>query len=229
MRMGILEQVLSGGGGGSAPSSVPIYKGLLYDGTNKTVGNDYTFSGKDIGVAHADRLVLVAVCRVAAATGAPKINGVSMSLMGEIVNAFGISLYGLVVPAGTTCDFSYTVAGSNQVEFLASYWIAYPVSSTPIDVVSQTGSAGIITASNLAAEADGFAIVLGAKNAPGSYAIATWSGTGTLISNASIESEGFIWNPCMITGMALETTGDITADGSSGSRAILGVSWGASS
>lgn len=168
---GILQQQAPAGGGGSASVTfVNSYESGTDTGT-------YTFSACDIGVADADRTVIVTVNSRRAGTPST-VSGVTVggNAATEVVqvsagptNSTVSAIYAIDVPSGTSADIVVTLANT-MLRCAIGVYRCTGISATPNDTAtsSSSGGSGTVTAT-----AGGCVIGTSASGSTNPY---VWSG-----------------------------------------------------
>lgn len=108
--------------------------GTVSDASNLTT---YNFAAKAIGVAAADRVVLVLVC---SDTAAPAISGVTVGGLTatKLIEASPLSIWAVSVPTGATATVSVTFASAALRCVIRTYAAFGLKSLTPVDTLSLT-------------------------------------------------------------------------------------------
>jgi hypothetical protein len=164
--VGVSFQALAGIGGAVLPSV--SYRGQSSD---LTAQSTYTFSNVDIGVAAANRLVVVGVGR--GTSGRPllsaTIGGIAATINIDSSSQGGAAIISAVVPTGTTATIVINLAGGTSNRCVIGRYALYDLNSsspaaTPVAVSGTTGSQSITIVSCLA---NGISIVNGYYNNSG--------------------------------------------------------------
>ncbi|MER8644671.1 hypothetical protein [Mesorhizobium sp. M1252] len=230
--------LLSGGnffnGTGGPPPAPPMtysYEGATVDNTNATA---YTFTAKNIGAAGAGRLILVGVNGNVGNTGTSRAvnsvtaDGNAMTKGPEVVGGNGqgsVSWFYLPIAAGTTATFVVTFAGAAPFNCTIAVYRLFPVSSTPVDSVTASGT-NSATATDLEVKTSGVAFFL-SGSITGSGAVGSWSGV-----NSPIHDEIALTNdrPVATDAWSMATTennasGDFTVTLSGSVIKAVGISF----
>lgn len=206
--------------------SVPAPEFLGIEAATANVASTRTYSGKGLGTAHDDRLIVVGVYETQTVTGVT-IAGVTAT---KIDDELTFSIWAAEVPSGTSGNIVTTYTGTSSAGALARYAI-YPATATALDFVSVSASTtNNAVGSNLEVAAGGIAIYFGGQAGAVSTFTTTWSGSDTVVQDDTSESiEAAASATC---GHILTTVSDATLDMTmaaslSGSKSLVAASWGA--
>lgn len=207
-----------------APSATPIYKGTQTTTTDETTT---TWTGVDIGVAHPDRIVILAVYHGVAAACTVTVNGCPAYFRAQNT-AHEVSLHAVEVEAGTTATI--TVSATSSLRKACAVYVAYPHRHTPLD--SGTATAATTTnanVANLTLHAEGFAIYVGAQHATLGTFTTTWNANGTVTEDvdAQLESAASYTMGRVMSVTQSSETGDVDlAESASGTKRLAAATWG---
>lgn len=216
-------------GGGSAPSSTFIYKSpALTDTANKTDGQTYSWTGKDIGTAHTNRIVIAGVFSPAGGlTFDLTIGGVTAT---PPINGTVFNICSAAVPTGTTADFVMTVHDAYSRAVIC-YGIYYPSSATPLGSGSAsangtTNATASVTAAKQAT--NGLLIAFGGQEAIVGDFTWSWSGADSLTEHVDTTIESA--SSYSMVSLQFTTVGTQTltmAESVSGTKKFAYATWGA--
>ncbi len=194
-------------------------------------GASYLFEDMDIGTAHADRVVLLAVWASSAPTTAPTVGGVSMTSIVSTAVAT-LRLYRLTT-AGTAVENDNTadiVITNNAVGTSGSCWIAtaicYPATKTPLDSGTDTDGSTTDSVVNLDVVDGGFVFYAAQGNSGGAFS-QTWGGSDTPVEDYDTETEGTSHVAGHIDTTEAGTFNLTLQEVTSGSKGLVAVSFDA--
>lgn len=193
---------------------------------NNITTTPYTISGATLGTAASNRIIIV--CIAAADTGNPTgitVAGISASLAVKTTPASGVtsSIWYALVPTGTSGDIVVTgVDDTSSIGWYAAYTDSYAPADVGIADVTDDATISIDSYEN------GFMIWCQADRSNQATHTATWSGTGTVtteaelafISNTRSGSTGSVAN----TGAT--TNGTFTLNAGADLNRVSLASWG---
>lgn len=227
-----------GGAEGISPEGVPssVFEAmpLLINTSNISAGaGNYTWTGKDIGDPHANRVIIMGVlggdfgAAAHVLTVTPEDGpDAGIPIVADFVVSNGSSLANILVasiPTGTTATFDIEVTGASMSRAIIGYGVFYPESDAPID--SGTGAGSPL--SNLAIESGGVAVVIGRVESASLIAqTGTWNGVDAVVEAAETQVETFnVWFG-YIDCTETDATRDFTLTPASGTSRYVGASWG---
>lgn len=216
-------------GGGGADSFI----GVTHLATDLTA---YPFSGVDIGIAAADRVVVAGV--IPSAGGARTISSVTIggNAMTETTQASGGSqghtcgIFHRLHATGDTDNFVVTLSAAATSCALV-IWTIYPASVTPLDAFSDVVTAGTgLVFTNVSVATGGFLVGLVFKRNGNLVNVPTWNGSDPVSSDdtPAIGDSGFTARMFHISCNETIPTNDMTV-GWTGTVNGCGsvASWGA--
>jgi len=216
------------------PSSVFVPKTLLTDTANISAGaGNYNWTGRDIGTAHADRVIIMGVLGGDFGSAAHVLTvtpedgpDAGTPIVADFVISNGSSLANILVarvPTGTTATFDIDVTGASMQRAIIGYGVFYPASDAAVD--SGTGAGSPL--SNLAIEAGGVAVVIGrVESASVITQTGTWNGVDAVVEVADTQVESFnVWFG-YVDCTETDATRDFTLTPTSGTSRYVGASFG---
>ena len=171
----------------SVPSTAFIFKGTVTDTTNKSAGQTYDFTGNDIGVAHAKRIVIFGVYGGNFNTTQKLlVNGVEANLRSH---QNGFNMLFAEVPSGTTADFLIEV-NSAMDRAAISWGIYYPQNSEPlfVNAGSASGTSDAIVMS-IVGTAPHLVVAYGGQQSTLGTFTEAWEGSETFTEDADAQLE----------------------------------------
>lgn len=180
-----IMQMLAAGTAVAAPATISwnspaSSSGAAIASGSFTMNTGTAAAGRFIVVGFVDNASGVTACTIGGIT-ATKAVGVSS------INSANCSLWGAVVPTGTTATVSFTLSGTSSGIAAMAWTINGLSSTTPVDTRTvthvTTGSVSTPSASTLAG---GVAIAVGASDANSANTLSTSGGLGTT-SDASFQ------------------------------------------
>lgn len=216
--------------GEPVPSATFIYKGNAEDTANKTSGQTYTFSGKDIGTAHAKRIVVVGLfCNVNVTD--VTIGGVTATRADAASGSQLYRIYSAAVPSGTTADIVITVGG-NSGRCAIMWGIGYPNSATKLGggTGTATGTSNVVhSISNTVQEIGGFIVAIGGRHDTLGTATWTWGGADAITEDVDTQIESTASYSFAHINLTEDVTNNLTfAFSVSATKTMAWASWGAS-
>lgn len=167
------------GNSGGAPA-VPMTYSYVTATNDNTNASSYTFTGHSIGTAAAGRFIAVAITTTSTTVRTVSSVTIDGNAMTKGPEAVGGSSTGcatwtyLLWATGTTADIVVTLSGVALSCTIMVYNLI-PVSGTPVDTVTGTGSPGVV--SDLEVKTSGLALFAGISSAAGTTL--SWSGVNT--------------------------------------------------
>lgn len=225
-----ISMAAAGVSGEAPPSTTFIYKGNAEDTANKTSGQTYIFSGKDIGTAHAKRIVVVGLfCNVNVTD--VTIGGVTATRADAASGSQSYRIYSAAVPSGTTADIVVTVGG-NSGRCAIMWGIAYPNSSTKLGggTGTATGTSNVVhSISNTVQETGGFIVAIGGRHDTLGTATWTWGGADAITEDVDTQIESTASYSFAHINLTEDVTNNLTfAFSVSATKLMAWASWGAS-
>lgn len=203
------------------PSATPIPKTTLTTTTNESAT---TWLSVDIGEAHAQRVVILAVYMGNAAVMTGTVQGIAYTSLVNNTSRF-VGLMSFAVPTGTTADIVVDVASS--LRKAVTVYVAYPTSATIVssDDDSAAGTTDVV-ASALTANAGGFVIYAGAQNAFLGTFSPTWSGVDAVVEDVDAQLEAVASYTMGHVNLTESISGNLTlAESTSGTKHIVAGTW----
>ena len=221
----------AGVGAVPVPSVNFLYKGVVVDPTNRAAGVDYSFAANDIGVAHANRVVIICIGGAKGVSGLT-VGGVNASQVNGGFNNFQI--YRATVPSGTTADFVIPHSLSSDRCFIA-WGIFYPAVVTHVANLSsgvsvQAGTTNASITWNAAdEEVGGLGIMWGGRESGLCTFTTSFTGNGTITEHVDAQAEAFSsYVLATVKFAATLTTGDaVLAASTSGTKVLATGGFGA--
>lgn len=220
----------------SSPPMTYSFEGLTNDNSNLTT---YTFTNVNIGAAGAGRVIAVGVQTRTTSVGTPRtlssgtLAGNAMTLSGAVSNGgssgqSSIGWFYIAAATGTTATITITFNAGTQNCSIVVYRL-FPVSSTPVDAVANSGSA-TQTISDLEVKTQGLALVLVdvGRTSSGPLDSYSWGGIDTptkdVTDDASLDQTSGL-TAFSISTTENDTTRDFTASDSGNVVRIAGISF----
>ena len=197
--MSFLPGMFPAGAIAAAAPVVPpelTFVGYSEDGVQRTT---YTFNTVSIGAADVTRRVVVVAhwraSLVRRTMSAATINGISIlpanvSVSAANIDRGDISIFSLLVPTGTTANFSFTLNAAADDFSMGVFRAINESSASPHDTMTDTTPASNVLTGTLDIPANGWVVAGG----NGSTATVTWAGAteryDDTIGNAGVAASG---------------------------------------
>lgn len=181
----------------------------------------YTIAGVSIGVAHADRYVIVAATWASSNTtvrtisGTPTIGGINASVHAQTGaisgSALGSAILIAAVPTGTTATISITLSGGGGSLDVGVYRVVGLASATPFDtaIASDAAGGGIVSTSTLDVPHRG--LVIACANFEANSGSVTWVGASGNYDESNGDGSPEIVTGAMSNDLAAETNRTVSA------------------
>lgn len=211
--------------GGVQGDSGPPFSGVQYMETLTTTVNESetTWAAVDIGEAHADRVVILAIYGGGTSAQTGTVGGVSPT--SAVQNTKFVGIMSFAVPTGATADIVVNAASAPRKA--VAVYVAYPTSATMVssDDDSAAGTTDVVAAS-LTANAGGFLIYAGAQNAFLGTFSTTWGGADAVSEDVDAQIEAVASYTMGHINFTESTTASLTmAESTSGTKHIYAATF----